>query len=317
MKYMKNHWKKAVGIAAGAAAATLAGAYYAYWEAFRGDQKRQWGAEELLDGPQFEYYRDEMIANIRKTVAVEFEWVHIRSHDGLELAGRFYAGDPGAPLMIFFHGYRSTPERDASGGLHFARDRGWHVLLVEQRAHGESEGKTITFGIRERYDCLRWIQAMNERLGAETPIILWGISMGAATVLMASGLDLPPNVRGIAADCGFSAPADILKATVKKRKLPLGPTWQLLRLGARLYGGFNVEETTAVEAVKNAKVPILLIHGGGDSIVPCEMVHTIAEACASPVTVLTVPEADHGISWYVDMPAYLETLDTFCRSVLS
>jgi len=187
---------------------------------------------------------------------------------------------------------------------------------VEQRSHGASEGKTITFGIRERYDCLRWVEFMNERLGAETPVFLWGISMGAATVLMAAGLELPANVRGIAADCGYSAPEDILKATCRKRHLPVGPTWQLLRLGARLFGHFNVEETSAVEAVKRAKVPILLIHGEGDGIVPCEMVHEIAGACASPVTVVTVPEAEHGISWYVDMETCHSVLDAFMRENL-
>jgi fermentation-respiration switch protein FrsA (DUF1100 family) len=130
---------------------------------------------------------------------------------------------------------------------------------------------------------------------------------------MAAGLDLPANVRAIAADCGFSAPADILKATCRKRHLPVGPTWQMLKLGARIFGRFDVEEASAVEAVKKAKVPILLIHGEGDGIVPCEMVHRLAEACASPVTVVTVPEAEHGISWYVDMEAYHTALDTFIR----
>lgn len=305
----------AAAVTTAAAAAVLGGAYYAYWEAFRRDPKRQAPPEEIPEGVQFDLYREEMLRNIRRTAAVEYERVTARSHDGLELAAKYYAGEPGAPLMIFFHGYRSTPERDASGGLHFCRDKGWHVLLVEQRAHGESAGKTITFGVRERYDCLTWVQAMNQRLGDTTPVFLWGISMGASTVLMAAGLDLPANVRGIAADCGFSGPEDILKATIRRRKLPVGPTWQLLRLGARLYGGFDVEEETAVDALKRAKVPVLLIHGENDGTVPCEMVHTLAEACASPVKVVTVPGAEHGISWYVDMPAYLGALEAFCQEI--
>jgi len=301
----------AVAAAVGTAA-VLAASAYAYREAFGRDPKRQADMEEIPEGEQFDRYREEMLRNIRRTAAVEYERVTVTSHDGLTLAGKYYAGEAGAPLMIFFHGYRSTPERDASGGLHFCREKGWHVLLVEQRAHGESEGKTITFGIRERYDCLAWVHAMNARLGEDTPVFLWGISMGASTVLMAAGLDLPPNVRGVAADCGFSGPEEILKATVRKRKLPLAPTWQLLRLGARLYGGFDAQAETAVDALGRAKVPVLLIHGEGDSIVPCEMVHKLAEACASPVTVVTVPTAEHGISWYVDMPAYLGALEKFC-----
>ena len=313
---MKKWMKAAAVTAAGVGAAGFAGARNADPEAFEGNRERQWDPEYIPEGEQFDRYREEMLKNIRRTKAVEYERVTTTSYDGLELSAKYYQGDFRAPLMIFFHGYRSTPERDASGGLHFCRERGWHVLLVEQRAHGESEGKTITFGVKERYDCLAWVEAMNRRLSEDTPVFLWGISMGAATVLMAAGLDLPANVRGIAADCGYSAPADILKATCRRRKLPVEPTWQLLRLGARLFGHFNVEETSAVEAVKKAKVPILLIHGEGDRTVPCEMVHTLAAACASPVTVVTVPEAEHGISWYVDMETYHRTLDTFIRENL-
>ena len=304
------------GTAAAAAAVTVAGAAYAYKVAFYGDRGRQAMPHELLEGEQFDYYADQMHANIDRTIAVAYEPVTVQSYDGLTLSGKYYAGAPGAPLMIFFHGYRSTPERDASGGLHFCRDRGWHVLLVEQRAHGESGGKTITFGIRERYDCLSWIESMMERLGADVPIFLWGISMGATTVLMASGLELPPNVRGIVADCGFSTPESILKATMRRWGWPLFPTWQFVRLGAKWFGRFDVREESAVEAVKRATVPMLLIHGEGDSTVPCSMVHELAEACASPVRVLTVPEAEHGISWYVDMDAYLSELDRFYNDYL-
>ena len=94
------------------------------------------------------------------------------------------------------------------------------------------------------------------------------------------------------------------------------PTWQFVELGARWFGRFDVREESAVEAVKRAKVPILLIHGEGDSTVPCSMVHELAEACASPVTVVTVPEAEHGISWYVDMDAYLSALERFYQTYL-
>lgn len=310
---MKRGLKIAAAAVGAAAAATVAGAAYAYRVAFYGDRGRQAMPHQLLEGEQFEYYADQMHANIDRTIAVPYEPVTVQSYDGLTLAGKYYAGEPGAPLMIFFHGYRSTPERDASGGLHFCRDRGWHVLLAAQRAHGESGGKTITFGIRERYDCLTWIESMLERLGKETPIFLWGISMGATTVLMASGLDLPANVRGIVADCGFSTPESILKSTIRRWGWPMFPTWQFVRLGARWFGRFDVREESAVESVKRAKVPILLIHGEGDSTVPCSMVHELAEACASPVTVVTVPMAEHGISWYVDMERYHTALDTFYR----
>ena len=108
-----------------------------------------------------------------------------------------------------------------------------------------------------------------------------------------------------------------MKNTVRRRRMPVWPTWQLLRLGARLFGGFDVEEASAVEALKRAKVPVLLVHGEGDRTVPCEMVHQLRKACASPVTGVTVPEAEHGISWYVNMNAYHQALEAFMEKYIS
>ncbi len=138
--------------------------------------------------------------------------------------------------------------------------------------------------------------------------------MGAATVLMASDLSLPENVRGIVADCGYDTPAGILKETIRRWRWPEFPTYRLAALGARLFGGFRVTETSALACVPHARLPILLVHGEDDHVVPCEMVYALRDACASPVEVLTVPGAGHGISWYVDMPAYQTALLNFMEA---
>ena len=190
MNDMKVPMKKtAAALAAaltGTAALTLGGAYYGYWLAFAASERRQSPIHEIPPGEQFDVYREAMGANIDKVLEAPYERVTVRSHDGLKLAGKFYEGRPGAPLILFFHGYRSTAERDASGGFQLCREKGWHLLMVDQRAHGGSEGRTITFGVRERYDCRTWARYAAERLGPDTPIFLWGISMGAASVLMAA-----------------------------------------------------------------------------------------------------------------------------------
>ena len=294
--------KKAALAAAVTGAAAVAGAYVGYKIAFRSDPERQAAIEDIPEGELFDQLREEMLTNINRLVMEPYERVSIRSHDGLTLVGKYYAGNVGAPLIIFFHGYRSTGERDASGGFQLCRKRGWNLLVVDQRAHGESGGRTITFGIRERYDC---------KTGPETPIFIWGISMGASTVLMASNLELPASVRGIVADCGFDTPAGIMKSTLRRWRWPQFPMYQFAALGARLFGGFRLNEASALECVKNAHLPILLVHGEADGIVPCEMAHALRRACASPVTLLTVPGANHGISWYVDLPAYQGALERF------
>jgi len=312
---MNKGKKISLALAAGTAA-TVAGAFVGYKIAFQSDPERQAAIEDIPEGEMFDKLKDEMLTNINRLLVVPYERISVRSHDGLTLVGKYYEGQPGAPLIIFFHGYRSTGERDASGGFQLCRERGWNLLVVDQRSHGESGGRTITFGIRERYDCRTWAEYAARRFGPETPIFLWGISMGASTVLMASNLELPASVRGIVADCGFDTPGGIMKSTLRRWRWPQFPMYQFAALGARLFGGFRLNETSALECVRTAHLPILLVHGEEDGIVPCEMAHALRAACASPVTLLTVPGASHGISWYVDLPAYQEALVRFMEENL-
>lgn len=311
-----KRWKRLAAAAAVGTAAVLGGARYAYRVAFQADPKRIAPVRSMPEGKLYAPYRELTLRNIDDLLACPCETMTIQSRDGLRLSGRYYAGRPGAPLMIFFHGYRSTAIRDGSGGFQLCLRRGFSVLMVDQRAHGDSQGDTITFGIRERYDCLDWARAAVERFGPETEILLLGVSMGAATVLMAAGLPLPHQVKGIIADCGYDSPEDILRATMKRWHYPQVPTWQLVKLGARLFGRLDVGECSALESLRHAQVPVLLIHGEADDVVPCAMARTLRDACASPVTLLTVPGAGHGMSCYTAPEAYEKAVDTFCRQVL-
>ena len=232
--------KKAAALAVSAAALTIGGAWYAYRTAFQADPKRIAPVRSVPEGEAYAPHRELTLRNIDDLLSRPYETVTITSRDGLRLSGKYYAGNPGAPLMLFFHGYRSTAARDGSGGFQLCLRRGFSVLMADQRGHGDSEGDTITFGIRERYDCLDWANAAVEKFGPETKILLLGVSMGAATVLMAADLPLPPQVKGIIADCGYGSPEDILRDTMRRWHYPQFPAWQLTRLGAKLFGHLDV-----------------------------------------------------------------------------
>lgn len=258
---------------------------------------------------------EEITEMIRTLNAKPFERVGVTSFDGLRLAGRYYHRKDGAPLAILFHGYRGTPSRDFSGGTQFYFGEGFNVLMIEERAHCTSEGHVITFGVMERRDCLTWIDWARERFGETTPILLCGISMGAATVLMASGLELPDNVKGIVADAPFTSPREIIRKVAVDRKLPPWLVWALASLGARIFGRFDPTAADAAEAVKHSPVPILLIHGEDDRFVPCEMGRKIAAANPGKTELHTFPNAGHGLSFLVDRTRYERIARDFIRRV--
>ena len=191
---------------------------------------------------------------------------------------------------------------------------GRNVLIIDQRAAGRSEGHIITFGVKEHLDVADWVDFICDRFGPEQEIILTGISMGAATVMMASQLPLPENVVGVLADCGFTSAPDIIKKVLRQLYLPVRLFYPLIRLGARLYGGFDPEDSQPIEAVKNARVPVIFIHGEGDDFVPCEMSRRCHEACSSRKALLTVPGAGHGLAYPVAPEEYLAALDEFFSS---
>ena len=254
--------------------------------------------------PQMDPLREEITEMIRALNAIGYEPVCITSPDGLKLRGRYYRGKDGAPVVIAFHGYRGTPSRDFSGGTQFYLGEGCHLLMIEERAHKSSEGHTITFGVKERFDCLKWIDYAVRRFGPDTPILLAGISMGAATVLMASEFDLPANVKGILADAPFTSPKAIIRKVCGDVHVPAELAYPFLWLGAKLFGGFGLTDADAAEAVKHTKVPILLIHGEDDRFVPCDMGREIAAANPAMVELHTFPDAGHGLSFLVDRPRY-------------
>ncbi|MCI8610060.1 MAG: alpha/beta hydrolase [Firmicutes bacterium] len=299
-----------------AAALILLTVYYCYRQVFYVSRKETLELYRLPRGRQYAERKEQMEGLIRQAAALPYEEVAITSWDGLTLYGKYYETSPKAPIQILFHGYRSNSVRDFSGGLQLALKSGYNAILVDQRGHGKSQGKCLSFGVLERRDCLSWIEYVNERFGCERPVALVGISMGATTVLMASELKLPENVKAIIADCGYTSPKEIIKKVMKDRRYPPSLTYPLVRLGARWFGHFDLEEISAQEALHNCHIPVLLIHGEADRFVPCHMSQSNYQACAGSKKLITIPEAGHGISYLVDEEGYCQAVKSFLDGIL-
>lgn len=275
--------------------------YIAYRKVFYSSLKRT-RIYALPEKPEYASAKPTVKRLIEEMEKEPYEQVYITSFDGTKLAARYYHFSDSGALQIQFHGYRSTASRDFCGGFLLAKKMGRNALVVDQRAHGKSDGTTICFGIKEKYDCLEWIKYALDRFG-NIPIMLSGVSMGAATVLMALDLDLPENVRCIVADCPYSSPEEIIACVSKNMKIPPMISMPLIKIGARLFGNLKLSGG-AVESVRNTKIPILLVHGDADLFVPCEMSRKIYLANPEMITFEVFPDAHHGLSFIKDTERY-------------
>lgn len=290
--------------------------YITYRIAFYVSPKQKGGGIPMPGGEQYAALKHITKPLMEEMAALPYEQVFIRSHDGLMLSGMYYHVADGAPLQIQFHGYRGSPIRDFCGGNKLARSMGHNTLVVDQRGLGKSGGHTITFGVHERLDCRSWVHYATERW-TKTDIILSGVSMGATTVLMAAGLELPGQVKGVIADCPFDSPERIIAKVCRDMKLPPALFLPFIRLGARVFGGFRLRGANAAEAVKNAKTPILILHGEDDRFVPCEMSAEIQQANPDLVRRYTFPGAGHGLSYVVDAQRYERLTKEFIEDCLA
>jgi len=273
-------------------------------------------AHHIPDSNLYRNYRDKMSDVVRNMEEMDYEEVSILSTEGYRLYGKLYNFQKNAPLLIFFHGYHGVSGWDGYGFFKICRNNKINLLMIDERAHGKSEGNVITFGIKERYDCKLWTDYAVERFGKNTDIILAGVSMGAASVIMSCELGLPENVRAMVADCGYSEPAAIIKETIRNMKLPVAPIYWLVNLGAHLFGHFALDETTVLKAVSTLQIPVLFIHGGLDSIVPLSMNDEIYERCTGKKERIVIEGADHANSAMTDYEAYEEAVMGFLDGVL-
>ena len=226
------------------------------------------------------------------------ERIQIRSDDGLRLTGYFLPAADAKGTLLLFHGYRSDPFCDFGYSIQYYHSLGWNLLAACQRAHGESEGKYITYGIKERFDVRDWALYLTDRFGTELPIVLIGISMGSATVLMSLGTELPESVKGAVADCGYTSPYEQFIHILKTRvHLPVHPLLDIADLYALIFAGVGFRDYSTVTALRQNRRPVLFVHGERDNFVPIRFTVDNYAACVSEKRLITVPEAGHGTSY--------------------
>ena len=266
---------------------------------------------ELPPGDIYLEFKDVILDAMKKAKTLEHQDFYINSFDGLKLHATYYECQKGAPLEILFHGYRGNALRDLSNGIERCFKLNHNALIVDQRTSGESEGNVITFGINEHKDCLKWIDFAINHFGEDIKIIITGVSMGAATVVMASGYDLPSNVIGVLADCGYDSPKNIITKVIKQIHLPVFIFYPIIKLSAKLFGKFDLEEVSSLEAIKRSKLPIIFFHGDTDTLVPCSMSENLYNNYSNEKRLVIIQNAGHGLSYLVDADKYLNALREF------
>ena len=235
------------------------------------------------------------------------EDIYIQSYDNLKLHGILLRSCNNKNLVICFHGYTSDGLNNFGALAKFYNRQGFNMLIVDNRAHGKSQGEYIGFGVLDRYDVVKWVDYAVSLFGGNVNIMLHGVSMGATTVLMASGLNLPPNVKSIVADCGFTSAYDVFSHILKRDyHIPKFPIMNITEIMAKRKAGYGYRDASTIDAVASTKIPILFIHGGKDDFVPVWMTEKNYESCNSEKELLIVKKADHAESYYIDTDAYEE-----------
>lgn len=290
---------------------------YCFKRVFYYDKPKQLGENEydVPTGGVYDKHHNQLIAWAKASRELPHENVEITSFDGLKLRGKYYECQKGAPIEIMFNGYRGNSERDMSGGIERCFKLKRNALLVNQRGCGNSEGKSHTFGIKEKKDALKWVDFCVEKFGKDCQLILTGISMGGATVLLASRENLPKNVKYVLADCPFSSAKDVICKVIEEMKLPSKLFYPFVKLSARIIGRFDLEEDTALNAVSHATLPIILFHGDEDTIVPCDMAYNLYDACQTEKSLYIVKGCEHGLAYPEDKEGYLNAIKEFEKQI--
>ena len=266
----------------------------------------------LEPGRQFHPYAARLRAGRDALLQRGAARVGIRADDGLLLRADYYA-QPGNRAVIFLHGYRSDPMLNfAVQGAAFAA-RGYQVLLVCQRAHGDSEGRHTGLGLPEQYDLLRWVDWLRDDRGVRE-IVVYGMSMGASCAAFAADKLDPKTVRALILDCGFASPYTQIAEDSRRRHIPPWLLTPLIRGLARLRFGFDIAQQTAVPLAKTT-IPALFLYGTADETVPQAQIMAQYEACAAPKQLYTAAGAGHTLAYPADPDRAAQTLFAFLEQV--
>ena len=240
--------------------------------------------------------------------AIQQKQVEVKANDNITLRGTEYLNQEETnKWAIILHGYRSNPSSVLTIGEHFS-EKGYNVLIPSMRACADSEGEYVGMGWLDKEYLKCWINLIIEE-NKNAEIILHGSSMGAATVLMASGDELPANVKNIIADSGYTSVWDIFASEAKARfNLPEFPVLNMFQIVANRKAKYDIKEASSLEQVKKSKTPILFIHGDKDDFVPEYMCEKLYDATNCKKEKLIIHGAGHTDGKYREPEKYYNTI---------
>lgn len=247
------------------------------------------------------------------------ELITVRTFDGLNLYGLYLpAKEKSNKLVICVHGFRSKGESEHSGTAKEYHSQGFNVMIVDDRAHGMSEGRYVGFGILDSQDCRKWIDLGVKLVGRDAEIYLHGVSMGGATVLYTgtkiNNRPLQPQVKGIIADCPFTSPWDVFSHVLNAGyKLPTFPVLNIASEICKRKAGYTFSAKNNLDSINEIEVPVLFIHGDDDNFVPTWMSKEMFAARTKQKKILIVKGAGHGESFYADKELYMNTIYDFIK----
>ena len=285
----------------------LIGLFGLYMYSFYSPKKGQ-SDDYNLSAPLYEEMRDQVKPLIDKIKSIPYEDAYITSFDKLKLHARVYENKESKKVAVLCHGYRGTPYRDFSGGAVEVLNLGYNVVLIDERAHGQSKGHSITFGVRELKDAIDWVKYARNRFGEDIELVLIGISMGGNIVLTAS--DKIGRAK-IIADCPFSSPKIMLRQSVKDLGLPVGIFYPLINLASIIFAHTNLNKVSAYDSIKNTTNEILIIHGDSDMVVPHFISEDLYKTYPDKIQYELFKGANHGMSYLVDKPRYQKIIREF------
>ncbi len=284
--------------------------YFVYRFSFYSPHKGQLDDYTDLDGPIFGPYKEQLIPMIEKLRKRPYEDIYIESFDKLKLHAKYYEVKGSKKVALMFHGYRGTVNRDFCAASQLFMDLGYSLITADHRAHGKSQGHSITFGVRESKDLVSWVNYAKNRFGDDYEYILVGISMGGATVLLAA--DKVENVK-LLVDCPYTSPKIILKETLKAIKLSPKFFYPLVNLSSILFGHTNLSKISAFDTVKNTNNKILMVHGDKDQVVPQHVSQKLYDTYPDKIQYEVFKGANHGCSYMVDTDRYIKVVTDFLK----
>lgn len=312
--------KKRTLIAATVSATAISAAagvfrYFSDMAVARKQPKIPFPIQMRIDRSQDDDIFDPIVAALQEEIQkLPFETLSQTGNDGLLLKGRLYLPRNPERIIVFMHGWRSSQQKDFSVLVQPLLDKNCALFFADQRAHGQSEGEYITYGVREKEDCVLWAQQLARRF-PQLPLYLWGLSMGATTVMLAAGEpEIPIQLCGIIADCGFTNPMEEIQHLIR-HKIPGGaiPISRIYRHHILRRCDFDLNAVDTRDALAKTEAPILFFHGAEDHFVPTEMTFQNYIAAKGSKEMVIVEGAVHSKSFSVDPEGCLNKVGEFFR----